>query len=141
MTRALGIDLGDVRVGVAATDDGGRLALPVCTLDKERKLSDRLRRIARLGQQRDVSVYVVGLPLQMDGSEGEAAAKAREFGTRLAERTGKRVEYIDERLTTVAAHKALSAAEVRAEERKRRVDQVSAVLILESWLDRQSHDA
>ncbi len=134
--KALGVDLGDKRVGIAVTQ--GALALPVCTLDRERKPADRLRRIARLGEQHGVDVFVLGLPLQMDGEEGAAAAKARDLGARLEARSGKPVHYIDERLTTVEAHKALTDAGVSGAGRTEVVDQVAAVLILESWLQRQA---
>ena len=135
LMRALGIDLGEKRVGIAVTDPAGLLAVPLCTLDREHKAADRLRRVARLGEHHDVGAYIVGLPVQMDGIEGEPAAAARAFGERLAERTGKPVHLQDERLTSVLAHELLAEAGVHGERRKALVDQMAAVLILQGWLD------
>lgn len=136
--RVLAIDLGQRRVGVAVTDGTGRIALPLITLDKQRKLSDRLRRLIRLGEQHQVSRFVVGLPVEMSGREGEAAAAARAFAERLSARSGKPVDLVDERLTTVQAERALRAAGADARTRREVIDQASACVILQAWLEREA---
>lgn len=127
----MAIDLGTRRIGVAVSQ--GSLAVPVATVASDPKLSDRVRRLARLGQQRQVARFVVGLPLHMDGHEGPEAEAAREFAARLGERTGLPVELVDERLTSVEAHRLLDEAGRR--DRRAVVDQVAAVVLLQSWLD------
>jgi putative Holliday junction resolvase len=136
MGRTLGIDYGDRRIGVAVSDELGAMALPVITLEKERKLSDRVRRIIRLGKQYQVTAFVVGLPLLMSGEEGPQAQTTREFAERLKERSGLTVELVDERLSTQAAVRALDEMEVRGKRRKELVDQSAATIILQTWLDR-----
>ena len=103
--RVMAIDLGTRRIGVALSQ--GTLAMPVATLESDHKLSDRVRRLQRLGLQHHVTSFLVGVPLHMDGHEGPEAAAAREFAERLRERTGLPVELVDERLTSVEAHRLL----------------------------------
>ncbi|MFT7623107.1 MAG: putative Holliday junction resolvase [Myxococcota bacterium] len=135
--KALGIDLGERRTGIAVSDDRGVLALLLCTLTRERKVSDRVRRIARLGEEHKVQAFVVGLPLQMDGGEGAGATAARAFAARLAERTGKPAYLRDERLTSQEAAESMRAAGADHKRIKELVDQVSAQIILQGWLDVQ----
>jgi putative Holliday junction resolvase len=123
-----------VRVGVAIDDELGMMAHPRGTLDARdaRALLERLRALA---DEQDVVRFVVGLPLDMRGGEGAAAAGARAMAQRIADATGRAVELWDERLTTVQASRALAASEVRGKKARARVDEVAACAILQSWLD------
>ncbi len=134
MKRVLAIDYGRRRIGVAVTDPEGIIAVPLLTLHRERKISDRLRRLARLAEQHEVDGFVLGLPLEMSGDEGEMARTVRDFGARLSERTSLPVVFIDERLTSVEAAEVLEAAGVRGARRKEVIDQVAAVVILQNWM-------
>ena len=139
MKRALGIDLGDVRVGVAISDELKFLAHPLETIDVRKTAA--LPRICELVAARDVDAIVVGLPRNMDGSRGPAAEKATKFTDELrAALAGKDVQIIslDERLTTVSAQRSLREAGRKAHEQKSIIDQAAAQVILQSWLDAQA---
>lgn len=130
----LGIDLGGVRVGVARTDAGGIMALPVRTLRRSRDGSE-LRALAAIVEKFQPIEVVVGLPINMDGSEGAAAADARAYAALIARGLGVPVRLVDERLTTVSAHQALHAAGRETRRHRAVVDQVAATMILEQALD------
>ncbi|MBQ4425722.1 MAG: Holliday junction resolvase RuvX [Lachnospiraceae bacterium] len=136
--RIIGLDYGSKTVGVAATDALGLTVQPVETVTRreENKLRRTLARIEVLCRELEAGLIVVGLPLNMDETEGERAAKAREFGEKLSRRTGLPVEFEDERLTTEAADEVLEESGMRPEKRKAVIDQLAAVLILESYLSR-----
>lgn len=131
---ALGLDLGDARIGVAATDALGILAHPVETIEVGRV--DVLERLAQLVAMRGVRTLVVGLPLRMNGSEGESAVKARAFAAGLRERFPEvSVVMVDEALTTVDASDLLRRAGRKAKDQKALIDQAAAVEILKRWMD------
>jgi putative pre-16S rRNA nuclease len=134
--RVLGIDLGEVRVGVAISDDLGLLAHPLETIDALRR--DPYDRVEELAREKQVDAIIVGVPRNMDGSFGPAALKAREVIERLRERVSCRVIPWDERLTTVAAERALREAGRKAKEQRSVVDQVAAQILLQSWIDSQT---
>lgn len=130
---ALGIDHGDARIGIAATDDFGILAHPVETIDC--KKVDAIERIAQLVQVRGIRTLVVGLPLRMDGSEGDASAKVRAFASQLHERIGTvPLVFVDETLTTSSAAAKLREAGRNARKQKPVIDQAAAVEILNLWM-------
>jgi putative Holliday junction resolvase len=130
---ALGIDPGDARIGIAATDPLGILAHPVETIDLRK--TDPLDRIAALVAQRGIRTLVVGLPLRIDGSEGSAAEKVRAFAARLAARVpGVPLVFTDEAYTTMDAAAKLREAGRNAKRQKAVIDQAAAVAILESWM-------
>jgi putative Holliday junction resolvase len=130
---ALGIDHGDARIGIAATDDFGILAHPVETIDC--KKVDAIERIAQLMQMRKIRTLVVGLPLRMDGSEGDATAKVRVFASQLHERIGTvPLVFVDETLTTSSAAAKLREAGRKARQQKTVIDQAAAVEILNLWM-------
>lgn len=130
---ALGIDPGDARIGIAATDPLGILAHPVETIDVRK--TDPLDRIAALVAQRKIRTLVVGLPLRIDGSEGSAAEKVRAFAARLAARVpGVPLVFTDEAYTTLDAAAKLHEAGRNAKRQKAVIDQAAAVAILESWM-------
>ena len=129
----LSVDYGDKRTGIAVCDRLEMLASPVTVIwgDYAPKV---MAEIEKLTAEYKVQQIVVGLPKNMDGSEGERAEKCRAFAKELSEKTGIETVMVDERLTTVSAHKALNVTNVRGQKRKDVVDAVSAVMILESYL-------
>ena len=132
--RILGVDYGDSRVGLAVSDEMRVLASPLPPLQtgSMRKTIDEVAKVAR---ETDAEVIVVGLPLNMNGTEGPQAGKVRAFGSKLGEVSGAEIVYKDERLTTVQAHRAFDQAGVSKSRRSRLVDSVSAQIILQSYLD------
>ena len=140
--RILGFDYGSRTVGVALSDPLGITAQPVETIrrDREGKLRRTLARISELVDQYQVQRLVVGLPLNMNGTTGERGEKSMEFMDKLALRTGLKVIAWDERLTTAQAEKVLMESGVRRENRKEHLDEMAAVLILQSYLDAGSPD-
>lgn len=131
-SRVLAIDPGSARVGVAVSDPGGTVALPLTVLDAGETLLDELLKLSR---QHDVRELVVGLPKTLGGEEGPAAQKARELATQVEGHLGLPVHLVDERLTTSAAAKALDELEVGERRRRKIVDKVAATLLLQSYLD------
>jgi putative Holliday junction resolvase len=140
VASVIAIDLGQKRVGLAISDLDVRVAVPLMTLEGMRKRSDRIRRLIRLGEGRSVTQFVVGLPLLPDGQDGVGAAKAREFAERLAARSGLPVSLEDERYTSDAARRMLHESGASIDGRPEIVDQMSAVLILQSWLERTASE-
>ncbi len=138
--RWLGLDYGARTVGAAATDALGITVQPLETIwrKEENHLRKTLRRIGELIAELSVTDLVVGLPLNMNGSEGERVRKTREFGEALEKRFGLPVHYADERLTTAEAEEILAAGGVRPEDYKTYVDKVAAALILEDYLSSRS---
>lgn len=137
--RAVGIDLGTRRIGVAVTDSGGTMALPRTTLVRGKDIDGDRRRLVELIVEEEAVVVVIGLPLSLDGSRGRAAlaaeAEAEALRGPLRER-GVEVELFDERLTTVSAHQALAAGGNDSRARRKMVDQAAATVMLSAWLDR-----
>lgn len=140
--RALGIDLGSKRIGVALSDAAGTMATPYEVVPRTRDKARDHRRIRELAEEAEAEVLVVGLPLSLDGTEGPAAKAARAEADELAAATGLPVELWDERLTTVTAERALIAADLRGPARRKVIDKVAASVLLQAWLDhrRQPHD-
>lgn len=133
---ALGIDHGEARIGIAATDDFGILAHPVTTIDTA--AGDPIEAIARLIDARRIRTVILGLPLRSDGSEGDAAAKVRHFGTALQQRLGSiPLHYVDESFSTLSAATKLREAGRKAKDQKGIIDQAAAVEILNTWMQAQ----
>lgn len=139
MRRALGVDLGDARVGIAVSDDLGMFAHPRETIHLSPQAPDRdekvLARILALADVERVSVIVLGLPRNMNGTDGPASAKARAFAEKLKARTKCEVRLIDERLSTVAAQRALHDSGRNVKQGRAVIDQVAAQMILQTYLD------
>lgn len=133
--RALGVDLGSRRIGVAVCDAGGVLASPLTTVERTRDTPAVHRRLAQLVADEEAEVVVVGLPRNLDGTIGPAAEAVEAEVAVLADVLGVPVVTHDERLTTVTAHQQLQAAGVGGRRRRQIVDQQAAVVILQSWLD------
>ncbi len=131
---ALGIDHGDARIGIAATDDFGILAHPVETIDRAK--TDPIGRIVQLAALRKIRTLVVGLPLRMGGGEGASSIKVRKFAKELRERLPDiPVVFVDETLTTSSASAKLREAGKKAKNQKGIIDQAAAVEILNSWME------
>ena len=135
----MAVDLGKARTGLAVWDPSEFLASPVGTAPSYRQ-EELLEKICAEAAARGVEAFVVGLPRNMDGSEGESAAAARGFAEALSRRSGLSAALWDERLTTVSAHNALNQTDTRGKKRKAVVDTVAPTMILENYLDyRRNH--
>jgi len=134
--RALAVDFGGRRVGIAVSDSLGIAATPIEVIEG-RTPEQVAERVAWLAKDRGVAVLVVGLPINMDGSEHKSAPQIRQRAAQCARLTGLPVEWVDERLTTVEAGRRLWESGLTHKNRKSRVDQVAAALILQSWLEQR----
>ncbi len=134
LVRILGLDVGDRRIGVALSDPLGITAQPLETLHRT-KLADDIAHIVSHIRENDVTKVVCGLPLHMDGREGEQAAITREFAAALEEACGIPIEFCDERLTTAMARRTLIEGGVRRDKRKQFIDKLAAVQILQTYLE------
>lgn len=134
--RIMGVDFGDVRTGLAVSDPTGFLASGAGSVRcKDLKTTARL--VAEEGKKHGVSLFVVGLPINMNGTEGDRGAHAREFADELKAISELPVELLDERLTTAAAHRIMNLTDTRGKKRKAAVDTLSAEIILQNYLDRR----
>ena len=131
--RVLGLDLGDVRIGVAISDDERRLAVPVGTVRTGAPVD--LKAIAALVDEHDVTAVVVGHPLLLSGEEGERARHAERFADALRAVVSVPVLLQDERLSTSEAERALRGTGASGRDRRRVVDRSAATVILQAWLD------
>ena len=131
---ALGLDLGDARIGVAISDPDRRIAVPVGTVHVGQPPGELLA-VAALVRERGATVIVIGLPLSLRGDRGERASHAGSFAQALRGVVEVPIELHDERLSTVEAERALAAAGTRGRERRRAVDASAAAVILQAWLD------
>lgn len=135
--KLVGVDYGKARIGVAISDDLGMLAHPRQTIPAH-PADEALRQLVAFGQKERATAYVLGLPLNMDGVEGAAAAAVRAFGASLQTSSGLPVHYWDERLTTVTAQEMLRASGRNAKKGKAVIDQVAAQVILQTYMDAQA---
>ena len=139
--RKMGLDFGSKTVGVAVSDPLQITAqgVEIVRRKSENKLRQTLARIEELIVEYEVDELVLGFPKNMNDTLGERAEKTQEFKDMLERRTGLSVQLWDERLTTVAADKAMMEAGIRREERKEHVDRIAAVFILQGYLDYKSN--
>jgi len=133
-SRVCGLDWGQARVGVAVSDDLGLMAHPRGTLAPKPRPAF-LEALRGLVERENIGRIVLGLPLDMRGTEGEAARRARLVAQAIADATACNVELVDERLTTVQAQRSLAASEVFGQKARAHIDEASAVTILQAWLD------
>jgi putative Holliday junction resolvase len=133
-TRLLGVDPGKVRVGLAVSDAERRIASPLATYQRRDPAQDA-RAFRELAEREELGGIVVGLPVHLDGREGEQAGEARALGRWLAEATGLPVVFWDERFTTAEAERYLLDAAMTRKRRKERRDRIAAQIILQSYLD------
>ena len=135
MPVLLGIDYGSKRIGLAVGNTDQAIATPLSVVDAGASLDDSVRAVQSAAEEYGVHEFVLGLPLNMDGTEGPQAGVIRSFGKRLKRRLQKDVHYWDERLTSRAADELLSPANLTNKKRKARQDAVAAQLILQTYLD------
>lgn len=135
MSRALGLDLGSVRIGVAV--GSGSVATPLDTITRSGDRSVDHAAVRSLVEEWGATVVVVGLPILLSGEEGVAVDEVRDEVEQLRAALTVPVETYDERLTTVSAHRSLRAAGVRGRRRRNVVDRVAAAVMLQAWLDRR----
>lgn len=133
--KIMSIDYGDVRTGIAISDIRGILASPLCVI-KESYQPKLVDKIIELINESKAEKIVIGLPRNMDGSYGYRCDDCKSLGQAISEKINIDIEFEDERLTTVMAHNILSDNNVRGTKRKQTVDAVSAVMILQSYLDK-----
>lgn len=139
MKRYMSLDIGDATIGVAVSDLLGLTAQGVETI-RRRDLSDDLNRLGVLIQEYEADALVAGLPKHMNGQEGERCALVRAFMADAAERFPMmEIHYWDERLSTVAASRTLLEGDVSRNKRRKVIDKMAAVYILQGFLDRQQH--
>lgn len=134
MGRILGLDIGDIRIGVAMSDLLGWTAQGLETYQRKGEQED-VEHFRELAAQHGVDIIVCGLPKNMNGSIGPQAEKAQAFGQALQDGLGVKVEYWDERLTTKSAHDMLIEGNVSRKKRKAVVDKIAAVYILQGYMD------
>lgn len=135
--RILGLDLGSKTIGVAISDPLGWTAQGVTTIRRTKKEKD-IEEIRKICEEYKVESIVLGMPKNMNGTIGEAGEKAIEFSELLKKHLNIEVHMWDERLTTVAAHKAMLEADLSRQKRKKIVDKIAAIYILQGYLDRIS---
>ncbi len=137
--RVAAIDLGKVRAGVAVSDELGLMAHPRPPLDG-RDLRGLIEALRALALAEGIERFVVGLPLDLRGGEGASAQRARRFAGHLADATGRDVELLDERLTTVEAARRMREGGTAAREGRARIDGAAAALLLQAWLDARGRE-
>ncbi len=132
--RILALDLGKRRIGLALSDELGITAQGLPTLQRKNNRTD-LAALARIVQEKAVDLILIGEPLHMSGDAGAQALNARRFSELVARHTGKQIQLWDERLTTVEASRVLRDSGISIEKRARAIDRLSAVILLQSYLD------
>ena len=134
--RKMALDVGDARIGIATSDPMGIIAGPGETYKVTGDSDKDFRYFADYAKNKECDLIVIGLPLNMDGTEGDRAIKTRAFAEAFSAYTPIKIVFQDERLSTVSAEKMLIESGVRREKRKNVVDKVAASIILQSYLDR-----
>ncbi|CAN5612366.1 Holliday junction resolvase RuvX [soil metagenome] len=139
MSRIVGLDYGEKRIGVALSDPTRTIASPHATLHRRTGKRPPWPELKRIVEENDVTEAVIGLPLDLEGVEGEWAAEVREFGAEVERRLGLPVHWMDERLTSVIAERAVRGMGLKRSQReeKERVDSAAAALILSYHLNRE----
>ena len=136
--RILAIDVGEKTLGLAISDRSQTIASPLETIRRESLRKD-IESLEKIIHDREVEKIIIGFPKNMNGSVGQQARKVAKFADHLREKITQEILYWDERLTTVAATKVLIEGHVRREKRKKVVDKLAAVLILQGYLESKSH--
>jgi putative holliday junction resolvase len=135
--RLLGLDVGTKTIGLSVCDEDGKVATPVRTLPRHGGRRD-LEALEKVREELGAEGYVLGLPLDLEGEEGDAARRVRALGDLLHKQADRPVHYFDERFSTAAAERLLIEADVRRARRKEVVNHVAATLILQGFLDREA---
>jgi putative Holliday junction resolvase len=134
MQRVLALDLGEKRIGVAVSDALNIIAQPIGIIERKGIRND-LRKIRELAQEHNAGRVIVGLPLNMDGTEGKSANLAIDFVNKVKKEIPIEVEMIDERLTTAQGERIFLEADISRKKRKKNLDKIAAQLILQNYLD------
>ncbi len=138
----MGLDIGEVRIGVALTDPLKISAQPFCTLDRKDKSKCIFATLEQMISENDVEIVVAGLPIGMDGTETEQTQKIRDFTTTLIEKTSLKTTNLvlqDERLTSIEAERILVDKKLKNKDRRAAIDRMAASIILQAYLNSQSH--
>jgi len=135
MGRIMALDVGDVRIGIAVSDLTGIIANPLETYTRTGNRERDAKYIVDLAKEKEVTRFVSGLPLGLNGKENEQTLKTREFIAAINEICDIPVDYLDERFTTLSAERVLIQGNVRREDRKKVIDKVAATIILQNYLD------
>lgn len=137
MKRKMALDYGEARIGVAFSDLLCMIASGYETYYRKDVEQD-LNYLANLAKSQETDEIIMGLPLNMDGTEGDRAKATREFGEKLKEVSGLPITYVDERLSSVEAEDILREAHIKWQDRKKYIDKISATIILQTYLDSKS---
>lgn len=140
--KALGVDFGEVRIGLAVSDETGTIASPLPTVRRRRGKRPPLKALEEVAREHGAEALVFGLPLELSGEESEWTLEVRRVAEELARRLDLPLHFVDERMTSVQAERAVRTSGLPREKReeKERVDRAAAVLILQAWLDRTPGD-
>jgi putative Holliday junction resolvase len=141
MPRYLAIDFGSKRIGLAIGDSGAGIASPLKTLEATGRPAADIAAVLAVCREYEVDALVIGLPLNMDGTEGSQAKATRAFGDALATAGGKRVHYHDERLSSYAAEGLLQGEALTRKKKRPRLDRLAAQVILQDFLASQGADS
>lgn len=143
MGRVLAVDYGERRVGIALSDPTATIAQPLTVITRRAGKRPPVQAVADLVAEHEVTHIVVGLPLTLAGTDSDWTREVREFGRKLGERAGVDVTFADERMTSVAAERAVRSLGLKRKERERkeRVDSAAAMLILQAYLNQTKSDA
>ena len=136
--RALGIDLGEIRIGIAVSDSNGKVATPIQVLVRSKSTKQDHNKINELVNEWEAEIVVVGMPYSLNGSKGSAARLVEKEVEKLSDSISVPVTIHDERLTTVMAAKELDVQGLNSKKQRGVIDQVAASVILQSWLDDQT---
>ena len=135
--RTMGLDYGSVRIGVAISDPSGIIAQPKNYLEAKPK-KKCLIKIAAICKELQITQIVIGLPKHMNGDEGISAKAARLLGAAIVEVTDLPVDFLDERFTTISANNLLTESNIKAPQKKEKIDSIAAAIILQNYLDMKS---
>jgi putative Holliday junction resolvase len=133
----IGVDFGSKRIGLAIGSDREGIAMPLCAVENKASEEAVIEEIRNIAVEEGVGAFVIGLPLNMDGTEGTQAEKTREFAEKLKEKTGLEIYYIDERLTSFAAEQAVAGVPLTRKRKKSHVNMIAAQVILQTFLERE----
>ena len=137
--RTMSLDLGEVRIGIAVSDIMNVIANGYETYTRQNIQKD-VEHVANIVKEKGVGTIVLGLPINMDGTKGERVEKTYAFAEELKKVTDCKIDYMDERLTTVTAERVLIDGNVRRDKRKQVIDKLAATIILQSYLDMKSKE-
>lgn len=137
--RIMCLDVGRARVGIAQSDPMAIIATPLEVYKRTNSINNDAKHVAELIKSNEVGLLVIGLPLKLDGSESDSTIMAKEFAEKIQKFSDVKIEFQDERLSTVSAERILIEGNVRREKRKGVVDKIAATIILQNYLDKLAY--